>query len=144
MISFLDTSLTFPSGELEGRLPSGPPAVTGRAVKIEVLEVLAMGLDATERLKLRRIEEGLRTDHPGLDALLAGGPPRHKPASRLSAARVLAGYIVPPALVLAGLVLHVTWLVVAGVAACPFAPVIAWLVIRRHVVREWTRHRREP
>jgi hypothetical protein len=33
---------------------------------------------------------------------------------------------------------------VAGVAACPFVPVIAWLVIRRHVVHEWTRHRREP
>jgi len=103
-----------------------------------------MELDATERLKLRRIEESLRADAPDLDALLAGGPPRRGPALRPPAARVLAGYAVAPAVVLAGLVLHVTWLVVAGVAACPFVPVIAWLVIRRHVVREWTRHRREP
>ena len=103
-----------------------------------------MGLDATERLKLRRIEEGLRADDPGLDALLAGGPPRRGRARRPPAARVLAGYIVSPALVLAGLVLHVTWLVVAGVAVCPFAPVIAWLVIRRHFVRGWTRRSREP
>ena len=103
-----------------------------------------MGLDATERLKLRRIEEGLRADDPGLDALLADRPPHRGPALRSLAAGVLAGYLVPPALVLAGLLLHVTWLVVAGVAACPFVPAIAWLVIRRHVVHEWTRHRREP
>jgi hypothetical protein len=57
---------------------------------------------------------------------------------------VLAGYSVPPALVLAGLVLHVTWLVVAGVAVCPFVPVIAWLTIRRDFVRGWTRRSREP
>ena len=103
-----------------------------------------MGLDATERLKLRRIEEGLRADDPGLDALLASGPPLRGPALWLPAAGVLAGYIVPPALVLAGLVLHVTWLVMAGVALCPFVPVIAWLVIRRHFVRGWTRRSREP
>jgi len=103
-----------------------------------------MGLDATERLKLRRIEEGLRADDPGLDALLASGPPLRGPALRLPAAGVLAGYIVPPALVLAGLVLHVTWLVVAGVALCPFVPVIAWLAIRRRFVRGWTRRSREP
>jgi hypothetical protein len=103
-----------------------------------------MGLHATERSKLRRIEEGLRGDDPGLDALLAGGPPRRGPALRLPAAAVLAGYLVPPALILAGLVLHVTWLVMAGVAVCPFAPVIAWLVIRRHFVLGWTRRSREP
>jgi hypothetical protein len=34
--------------------------------------------------------------------------------------------------------------VVAGVAVCPFVPVIAWLVIRRHFVRGWTRRSREP
>jgi DUF3040 family protein len=94
-----------------------------------------MGLRATERLKLYRIEEGLRADDPGLDALLAGGRPRRGPALRPSAAGVLAGYIVPPAFVLAGLVLHVTWLVVAGVAVCPFVPVFARLAIRRHFVR---------
>ena len=99
-----------------------------------------MGLHPTERSKLRKIEEGLRADDPGLDALLAGGPPALRPR----AAGVLAGYLVPPALVLAGLLLHVTWLVVAGVAVCPFAPVIAWLVIRRHLVRGWTRRSREP
>ncbi len=103
-----------------------------------------MGLHATERLRLRRIEEGLRADDPGLDALLAGGPPRRGLTLRLPAAGVLTGYLVPPALVLAGLVLHVTWLVVAGVAVCSFVPVIAWLVIRRHFVRGWTRRSRQP
>lgn len=103
-----------------------------------------MGLDATERLKLRRIEEGLRADDPGLDALLAGGPPGRGSALRPPAAGVLAGYIVPPVLVLTGLVLHVTWLIVAGIAVCPFVPVIAWLLIRRHFVRGWTRRSREP
>jgi hypothetical protein len=103
-----------------------------------------MGLHATERSKLRRIEEGLRADDPGLDALLAGGPPQREPALRPVAAGVLAGYLVPPALVVAGLLLHVTWLVLAGVAVCPFVPVIAWLVIRRHFVRGWTRRSREP
>ncbi len=86
-----------------------------------------MGLHATERLKLRQIEEGLRADDPGLNALLAGGPPRRGPALRPPAAWVLAGYSVPPAPVLAGLVLHAAWLVAAGVAVCPFVPVIAWL-----------------
>ena len=103
-----------------------------------------MGLHAKERLKLRRIEEGLRAGDPDLDALLAGGPPRRRPALRPPAAGVLAGYLVPPALVVAGLVLHVAWLVVAGVAVCPFVPVIAWLVIRRRFVRGWTRRSREP
>ena len=103
-----------------------------------------MGLDATERLKLRRIEEGLRADDPGLDALLADRPPVNGGQARGVAAGVLAGYLVPPALVLAGLLLHVTWLVAAGVAVCPLVPVIAWLVIRRPFVRAWTRRTREP
>jgi hypothetical protein len=103
-----------------------------------------MGLHSAERLKLRQIEEGLQADDPGLDALLAGWPPRRRPVLRAPAAGVLVGYIVPPALVLAGLVLQLTWLVVAGIAACPFIPVIAWLVIRRHFVRGWTRHGRQP
>jgi hypothetical protein len=118
--------------------------VTGRCCEIGALEVLAMGLRSTERLKLRRIEEDLRADDPGLDALLAGRPPRRGPSLHPPAAGVLAGYIVPPALVLAGLVLDVTWLVVAGVAVCPFVPVIAWPKIRRHFVRGWTRRSREP
>ena len=103
-----------------------------------------MGLHATERLKLYQIEKGLRADDPGLDARLAGGLPRRGPALRPPAAAVLAGYLVPPALVVAGLVLHVTWLVVAGIVVCPFVPVIAWLVVRRHFVRGWTRRSREP
>jgi hypothetical protein len=89
-----------------------------------------MGLHGTERLRLYRIEEVLRADDPGLDALLAAGPPRCGPALRPPAHGVLVGYLVPPALCVAGLVLHVTWMVVAGVAVCPFVPVIAWLVIR--------------
>jgi hypothetical protein len=32
---------------------------------------------------------------------------------------------------------------VAGVAVCPFVPVIAWLVIGRHFDREWARRSRE-
>jgi hypothetical protein len=111
---------------------------------MEVLATGAMGLDARERLKLRRIEEGLRADDPGLDALLAGGPPQRRPALRPPAAGVLAVYLVPPALVLAGLVLHATWLVLGGVAACPFVPVLSWLLIRRRLVRGAPCHRRGP
>jgi hypothetical protein len=48
----------------------------------EVLEVLAMGLHTTERLKLRQIEEGLRADAPGLDGLPAGGLPCRRPLLR--------------------------------------------------------------
>jgi hypothetical protein len=33
---------------------------------------------------------------------------------------------------------------VAGVAVCPFVPVAAWLIIRRHFVRGRTRHSRGP
>jgi len=108
------------------------------------MAVLAMGLHSTERLKLRQIEESMRADDPGLDALLAGGPAPGWPTLRAPAAGVLAGYIVPPALVLAGLVLDITWLVVAGIVACPFIPVITWLLIRRHFIRGWTRHSHEP
>jgi hypothetical protein len=103
-----------------------------------------MGLPAAERLKLRRIEEGLRRDDPGLDALLAGGrlPGRRAPAAR--AGWVLAGYLVAPALVLAGLVLHAAWLVAAGVAACPCIPVLAWLLIRRRSAPGRAGHPGEP
>jgi hypothetical protein len=103
-----------------------------------------MGLHSTERWKLRQIEEALRADAPGLDALLARGPAPRRTALHAPAAGVLAGYIVPAALVLAGLVLDITWLVAAGVVACPFIPVITLLLIRRHVIRGWTRHSHEP
>ena len=103
-----------------------------------------MGLHSTERWKLRQIEEALRADAPSLDALLAGRPAPGRIALHAPAAGVLAGYIAPPALVLAGLVLDITWLVVAGVVACPFIPVITLLLIRRHFIRGWTRHSHEP
>jgi Flp pilus assembly protein TadB len=112
---------------------------------MEVLATRAMGLAARERLKLRRIEEGLRADDPGLDTLLADGPPQRGPALRLPAAGVLAVYLVPAVLVLAGLVLHATWLVLGGVVACPFVPVLSWwLLIRRRLVRGVPGHRRGP
>lgn len=103
------------------------------------MEVLAMGLHPRERWKLRQIEVVLRKDDPGLDTLLAGrpppGPPARRapasPASRVRAAGMLAGYLVPPALVLAGLLLHATWLLMTGAALCPFIPVLIWLPIRR-------------
>jgi hypothetical protein len=94
--------------------------------------------------KLRQIEEDLRRDDPGLDTLLAGRPPSRRRLARAPAVRVVAVYLVPPALVLAGLLLHATWLVVAGVAVCPFVPVIAWLLIRRRLVHRVPGHRREP
>jgi Protein of unknown function (DUF3040) len=107
------------------------------------MEVLAMGLHATERWKLLQIEESLRASDPGLDALLAGRPPLRRPGLQATAAWLLAGYIGPPALIIAGLILHVTWLAAAGVAACPVIPVTAWLLIRRHFIRGWIRHNRE-
>ena len=108
-----------------------------------------MGLRTGERWKLRRIEEGLREDAPGLDALLASGLPLRRPVPRRSALRtpaawVLAGYLAPLALLLAGLVPHVTGLVVAGAVTCPLIPVIAWLLIRRHFIRGWPGQSREP
>jgi hypothetical protein len=87
------------------------------------------GLHARERRKLRQIEEGLGKDYPGLDALLRGGG---RPASRARVGVALAGYLVLPALLAAGLVSHVTWLVVTGAVLCPLIPVIAWLTISRH------------
>jgi Protein of unknown function (DUF3040) len=111
-----------------------------------------MGLPAAERLMLRRIEEALRRDDPGLDAFLAGGrPPGRTPgrtpgrrASRARAVWVLAGYLVPPVVVLAGLVLHAAWLVAAGAAACPCIPVLAWLLIRRRPARGRAGHAGGP
>jgi hypothetical protein len=92
-----------------------------------------MGLAARERRKLRRIEEGLRRDDPGLDGLLAGRPPPRRRAVLAPAAWVLAAYLVPAVLAGAGVFGHVSWLVVAGVGVCPLVPVMAWLVIRRHL-----------
>jgi hypothetical protein len=89
-----------------------------------------MGLHPRERRKLRQIEERLRKDYPGLDTLLRGGGGR--PASRARVAGALAGYLVFPALLVAGLVSGVTWLVVTGAVLCPLTPVIAWLTISRH------------
>jgi len=114
------------------------------------MEVLAMGLHVKERWKLRQIEGDLRKNDPGLDALLAGrqspGPParaRRSPGSRALAAGPLALYLVPPVLILTGLLLHATWLVIAGAIPCPFIPVIAWLQIR-HSIHWGPSHGRKP
>src|SRR5262249_41922379 len=80
--------------------------------------------------KLRQIEDDLRRDDPGLDTLLAGWAPSGRRGSRGWAVWVLAVYLVPAVLVLAGLLVPVSWLVLGGVAACPFVPVLAWLLIR--------------
>ena len=101
-----------------------------------------MRLHARERRKLRQIEEALRKDAPGLDTLLTGRPRPRRRSARAPAVWVLAVYLVPPALVLAGLLGHVTWLVLGGVAACPFVPVITWLLIRRHLIHGVPGHRR--
>ena len=114
------------------------------------MEVLAMRLHARERWKLRQIEEALRKDDPGLDALLAGRPPprQQRRSPRARAVWWLAAYLVPLALVLAGviagLLLHATWLVVAGAISCLFIPVMTWLLIRRHVIRGGPSHCRKP
>src|SRR5262250_2065889 len=92
-----------------------------------------MGLAARERRRLRRIEEGLRRDDPGLDALLAGGPRPRRRVPGAWAAWVLAGYLVPAVLVGVGVVGHVSRLVVAGAGVCPLGPVMGWLVIRRQL-----------
>jgi len=109
-----------------------------------------MGLHVRERRRLRQIEESLRRDDPGLDALLAGRSPTGQPTSArrvgsrplptgvLAAGLVLA-YLVPPALLAAGLDLHATWLIVVGAVPCPLIPVLAWLLFRRHVI-----HNRGP
>jgi hypothetical protein len=107
------------------------------------MEVLAMRLHARERWKLRQIEEALRKDDPGLDTLLAGRPPGRL-AGSVRQAGVLAGYLVPPALLIAGLLLHATWLIMTGAALCPFIPLLAWLPIRRHVIQRRPGHSRKP
>ena len=111
---------------------------------MEVLATGAMGLDARKRLQLRRIEEGLRADDPGLDTLLAGRPPLRRRVARAPAVWVMAPYLVPPALFLTGLLLHATWLVLGGVVLCPFIPVLTWLLIRRHLVHGVPSRRRKP
>jgi hypothetical protein len=91
-----------------------------------------MGLRAAERRKLRQIEEGLRRDYPGLDALLAGQQGGRRLASRgWAVAGMVAGYLVPPALLIAGLVVHVHGLAVAGGLLCPLILVMAWLTFSR-------------
>jgi len=108
-----------------------------------------MRLHPRERWKLRQIEVVLRKDDPGLDTLLAGRRPLRWPALRAQPARLqlvwlLMAYLVPVAPLVAGLVLHTTWLIVAGAVLCPFIPVISWLLIRRHSVDEGPSHCREP
>jgi hypothetical protein len=108
-----------------------------------------MGLHPRERWKLRQIEVVLRKDDPGLDTLLAGRRPPRRPALRAQSARLqlvwlLTAFLVPVAPLVAGLVLHTTWLIVAGAVPCPFIPVITWLLIRRHSVDEGPSNCREP
>jgi len=113
------------------------------------MEVLAMGLHPRERWKLRQIEVVLRKDDPGLDALLAGRRPLRRPvpgahAARLELVWLLVAFLVPVALLVAGLVLDITWLLVAGAVLCPFSPLITWLLIQRHSGKEGSSHCREP
>jgi len=113
------------------------------------MEVLAMGLHPRERWKLRQIEVVLRKDDPGLDALLAGRRLLRRPVLRAQPAGLqliwlLLAFLVPVALLVAGLVLDITGLIVAGVVLCPFAPVITGLLIRRRSVDEGPSHCREP
>jgi hypothetical protein len=106
--------------------------------------VLTMRLRARERRKLRAIEEDLRRDDPGLDTLLAGRAPPRRQAPRAPAVWVLAVYVVPPALAVAGLLPHVTWLVLGGVVLCPLIPGITRLLIRPHLIHRELSHRRKP
>ena len=113
------------------------------------MEVLAMGLHPRERWKLRQIEVVLRKDDPSLDTLLAGRRPLRRPAlraqpSRLQRVWLLLAFLVPAAILVAGLVLDITWLIVAGAVLCPFTPVITRLLIRRHSVDKGPGHCREP
>jgi hypothetical protein len=112
------------------------------------MEVLAMGLHPRERWKLRQIEVVLRKDDPGLDTLLAGRRPPRRPALRARSARLqlvwlLMAFLVPVALLVAGLVLGTIWLIAAGAVLCPFIPVLTWLLIRRHSVDEGPSQGRE-
>jgi hypothetical protein len=104
-----------------------------------------MGLRASERRELRQIEEWLRRElrqieewlrrhYPDLDALLTGQRSGRRLASRAwVVAGMLAGYLVPPALLVAGLVVHVHGMAVAGGLLCPLIPVMVWLTIRRRL-----------
>lgn len=104
-----------------------------------------MGLHPRERWKLRQIEVVLRKDDPGLDALLAGRRLLRRPVLRAQSARLqlvwlLLAFLVPVALLVAGLVLDIIWLIVAGAVLCPFAPIITGLLVRRHSVGEGPSH----
>jgi len=103
-----------------------------------------MGLHAWERRKLRQIEERLRRDYPDLDTLLWDRRGGRRLASRARVGGALAGYLVFPALLVAGLVSGLTWLVVTGAILCPLIPVIAWLAIGRHVTDGEVGHGRRP
>jgi DUF3040 family protein len=104
----------------------------------------AMRLHARERRKLHQIEADLRKDDSGLDTLLAGRAPPRRRAHRARADWVLVAYLVPPALVLAGLLLHANWLVLGGVVLCPLIPVMIWLMIRRRIIHGGSSHCRKP
>ena len=65
-------------------------------------------------------------------------------SARLQLVWLLLAFLLPVALLIPGLVLDITWLIVAGAALCPFAPVITGLLIRRHSVDEGPSHCREP
>ena len=113
------------------------------------MEVLAMGLHPRERWKLRQIEAVLRKDDPGLDKLLAGRRSLRRPvigaqSARLQLAWLLLAFLVPIAFLTIGLLLSTTWLIVAGAVLCPFSPVIAWLLLRRHSVDGGSSHCHEP
>lgn len=103
-----------------------------------------MRLHTWERRKLQQIEDDLRQDDPGLDTLLAGRPPPRRRGAGAPAFWVMAPYLMPPALILTGLLSHTTWLVLGGVVLCPFIPVLTWLLIRRHLVHGVAGHRRKP
>lgn len=98
----------------------------------------------TQWWKLRQIEVVLRKDDPGLDALLAGRRPPRRPAVRAPLTWLLLAYLAPVGPIVAGLVLPINWLAVAGAVSCPFVPVISWLLISRHHVHGGPSHDRKP
>jgi Flp pilus assembly protein TadB len=75
---------------------------------------------------LQELEERLRRKDPDLDAFLAG-----RSAIRRPRFVIWAVYLALPVLIVLGVALDVVPLVVAGAVAAPFAPVAAWLLVRR-------------
>jgi len=80
----------------------------------------------SERETFREVEERLAKKDPDLDAFLAG-----RSALRRPRAVIWAVYLALPVLIVLGVVLDAIPLVVAGVVTAPFAPVAAWLLVRR-------------